>query len=89
MKLSVPQTIAFSLTLATATLASAQGFTNTPPVRPSSAVPAASSASQSHRPVDPDMGDDRASLVAIQKVCAKDTPAADRSAICDGPISRG
>ena len=34
------------------------------------------------RPIDPDMGDDHASMVALQKVCSKNTPAAQRSAIC-------
>ena len=36
---------------------------------------------------DPDMGDDNASENAIQVVCTKDTPAAQRSAICDAPES--
>lgn len=42
---------------------------------------------QVNRPVDPDQGDDNASLTAIQIVCNKDTPAARRSAICQQPIS--
>ena len=43
---------------------------------------------QSKRPVDPDQGDDNAALRAIAEVCTKDTPAAERSAICPGePIS--
>ncbi|HVM38203.1 MAG TPA: hypothetical protein VM265_07445 [Sphingomicrobium sp.] len=37
---------------------------------------------QMSRPADPDMGDDRASAKAILVVCSKDTPAAQRSAIC-------
>ena len=40
------------------------------------------------RPNEPDMGDDNAAREAILTVCTKDTPAAQRSAICDGePIS--
>lgn len=39
---------------------------------------------QSKRLQDPDMGDDNASMIAILTVCTKDTPAAERSAICDG-----
>lgn len=42
---------------------------------------------QSKRPVDPDQGDDNASLVAITKVCSSSTPAAQRSAICPTPVS--
>lgn len=42
---------------------------------------------QEKRKVDPDQGDDNASLTAIQIVCNKDTPAARRSAICRRPIS--
>ena len=43
---------------------------------------------QDGRPDDPDMGDDNAAREAILTVCTKDTPAAERSAICDGePIS--
>ena len=43
---------------------------------------------QSTRPDDPDMGDDNASTQAILTVCTSDTPAAERSAICDrGPMS--
>jgi len=42
---------------------------------------------QSKRPVDPDQGDDNASLVAIGKVCSHDNPSATRSAICPVPIS--
>ncbi len=43
---------------------------------------------QSKRPHDPDQGDDNASPRAIFVVCNMDTPAAQRSAICDrGPVS--
>lgn len=42
---------------------------------------------QSSRPDDPDRGDDNASDRAIQMVCTKDTPAAQRSAICPKPVS--
>lgn len=44
---------------------------------------------QSKRPDDPDMGDDNAAARAIFVVCVRnDTPAAQRSAICDGePIT--
>ena len=38
---------------------------------------------QSTRPDDPDQGDDNAALNAILEVCYKDTPAAERSAICE------
>lgn len=42
------------------------------------------------RKIDPDMGDDNASDRAIDEVCTKGTPAAERSAICDDtPMSRG
>lgn len=44
-------------------------------------------AGQSNRPVDPDQGDDNASLVAISHVCSHDNPSATRSAICPTPIS--
>jgi hypothetical protein len=37
--------------------------------------------------IDRDRGDDNASDRAIQVVCTKDTPAAQRSAICPRPIS--
>lgn len=37
--------------------------------------------------VDRDQGDDHASPVAILKVCSKDNPAAQRSAICPIGIS--
>ena len=49
------------------------------PLRSSFAIPPG----QVKRPDDPDMGDDRAALRAILEVCYKETPAADRSAICD------
>jgi len=42
---------------------------------------------QSSRPVDPDQGDDNASIVAIDRVCNHDNPSATRSAICPTPIS--
>ena len=42
---------------------------------------------QTTRPVDPDQGDDHASPRAIEVVCSKSTPAAQRSAICPVPIS--
>lgn len=42
---------------------------------------------QAKRPVDPDQGDDHASARAIAVVCSKDTPAAQRSAICPVPVS--
>jgi hypothetical protein len=42
---------------------------------------------QSSRPADPDQGDDHAAARAIEMVCTKDTPAAQRSAICPVPIS--
>jgi hypothetical protein len=50
-------------------------------------IAAASPPGQSKRPVDPDQGDDNASDRAIQVVCTKDTPAAERSAICPRPVS--
>ena len=39
-------------------------------------------ANMTGRKVDPDQGDDHASPVAIERVCNKGTPAAQRSAIC-------
>lgn len=50
-------------------------------------IAVASRPGQSNRPVDPDRGDDNASGRAIQVVCSKSTPAAQRSAICPKPIS--
>jgi hypothetical protein len=91
------RTIAVCIVLTAATQASAlppQASSNAQPVRPSDAIPAAGtsavaiSASQG-RPVDPDQGDEHASPTAVDKVCNSDTPAAERSAICDGFISRG
>lgn len=43
---------------------------------------------QSKRPSDPDQGDDNANPMALATVCSKDTPAAERSAICtQTPVS--
>jgi hypothetical protein len=42
---------------------------------------------QSKRPVDPDQGDDHASIIAIDHVCTSNRPAARRSAICPVPVS--
>jgi hypothetical protein len=42
---------------------------------------------QAARPVDPDRGDDNASLRAVLIVCNHDNPSAQRSAICPAPIS--
>lgn len=43
---------------------------------------------QQARPDDPDQGDDNAAERAIFEVCTNDTPAAQRSAICDrAPLS--
>ena len=47
----------------------------------------ASPPGQANRPADPDQGDDNASDRAIQVVCSKGTPAAQRSAICPVPVS--
>jgi hypothetical protein len=52
-----------------------------------SAAKAVSPQAQGASTSDPDMGDDNASQNAIQTVCTKDTPAAQRSAICDAPES--
>jgi hypothetical protein len=41
----------------------------------------------SARPADRDQGDDHAAPRAIQMVCGKDRPAANRSAICPTPVS--
>lgn len=63
------------------------------PIRPGQAVPSQDQGNGTPRwarDIDPDQGDDNASDRAIDEVCTKDTPAADRSAICDSsPISRG
>jgi len=40
-----------------------------------------------NKPADPDQGDDHAAAIAIQRVCNKDGPAAEHSAICPVPIS--
>jgi hypothetical protein len=45
-------------------------------------VNAAAAQSRSSQSADPDQGDDHAAARAIQIVCSKDTPAAQRSAIC-------
>ena len=47
----------------------------------------AASPTQSARPVDPDQGDDNANPRAILRVCSKNTPAAQRSAICPVGVS--
>ena len=49
-------------------------------------IASASPPGQANR-TDRDQGDDNASDRAIQVVCTKDTPAAQRSAICPRPIS--
>lgn len=49
-------------------------------------IASASPPGQANR-ADGDQGDDHASERAIQVVCSKDTPAAQRSAICPRPIS--
>jgi hypothetical protein len=49
-------------------------------------IASASPPGQANR-TDRDQGDDHASDRAIQVVCTKDTPAAQRSAICPRPIS--
>ena len=51
------------------------------------AIAIASPPGQANRPADPDQGDDNASDRAIQVVCSKGTPAAQRSAICPVPVS--
>jgi hypothetical protein len=53
------------------------------------AAVAATAQSQSPPPktVDKDQGDDHASPTAILKVCSKNTPAAQRSAICPTGVS--
>ena len=92
MRVSSYKTLAACLMFAAAAPAPAQGPGNSgnTPARPSDAVPSSNgNAFQTGRPVDPDQGDDHASQNAIDKVCNKDTPAAERSAICPGPISRG
>ena len=50
-------------------------------------APVTNSPAQSNRPQDPDQGDDNASDQAILIVCSKNTPAAQRSAICPEPNS--
>lgn len=42
---------------------------------------------QAKQPVDPDQGDEHASLRAITVVCSHDNPSATRSAICPIPVS--
>jgi hypothetical protein len=49
-------------------------------------IASASPPGQANR-TDRDQGDNHASDRAIQVVCTKDTPAAQRSAICPRPIS--
>ena len=80
--------------LALASAASAAGRPAASPARPSAelrtalnAMMKATPAGQANRKVDPDQGDDHASLRAIAVVCSKDTPAATRSAICPTPVS--
>ena len=84
--------IIFASTVALGTAAVASG----PPAgKPSSDAEALRSAlhsmmsppGQSKRPIDPDQGDDNASIVAIDRVCSHDNPSATRSAICPSPVS--
>jgi hypothetical protein len=48
---------------------------------------ATSASAQSKQTQDPDQGDDNAAEKAILTVCTKNTPAARRSAICNGQVS--
>jgi hypothetical protein len=72
--------------IALATPAAAQNRGNGSPVRPTAAVPAAGTQAL---PSERSNGAANASPRAIEVVCSSSTPAADRAAICKGPLSRG
>ena len=48
---------------------------------------AATPPGQTNKKPEHDQGDDNASPRAIERVCTKDTPSAQRSAICPRPVS--
>lgn len=56
-----------------------------PEAEPSTQSSSETPPGQLKRPADPDMGDEMAALAAKLQVCSKETPAADRSAICPAP----
>jgi len=72
--------------LALATPAAAQNRGAGSPVRPAAAVPAAGIKAL---PAQRSNGAPNPSSRAIEVVCSSSTPAADRAAICRGPLSRG
>ena len=72
--------------IALAAPATAQSRDNGAPVRPAAAVPAAGAKAL---PAERSNGAPNASPRAIEVVCSSSTPAADRAAICRGPLSRG
>ena len=89
-----PLSVLLISTIAIGTAASAAGRPAAPPGKSSADLRTALAAmmnatppGQEKRKVDPDQGDDHASLRAIEVVCSKDTPAATRSAICPTPVS--
>ena len=77
---------AFGSMIALATPAMAQNRGNGSPVRPAAAVPAAGTKAL---PAAASNAAAQASPRAIEVVCSSSTPAADRAAICRGPVSRG
>jgi hypothetical protein len=86
MQPAVLKAAALLSAIALATPVAAQNRGNGSPVRPAAAVPAAGTkplaAGQSN-------GASHASPRAIEVVCSSSTPAAERAAICRGPLSRG
>jgi hypothetical protein len=72
--------------IAVAAPAAAQNRGNASPVRPTAAVPAAGT---KPLPAERSNGAAHASPRAIEVVCSSNTPAAERAAICRGPLSRG
>ena len=89
-----PLSLIFLSSLAIGTAASAAGRPAATPAKVSADLRTALKSmmngtppGQANRKVDPDQGDDHASLRAIEVVCSKDTPAATRSAICPAPVS--
>ena len=77
---------ALSGAIGLATPAAAQDRGNGSAVRPAAAVPVAGTKGLS---AERSNGAANASPRAIEVVCSSSTPAAERAAICRGPISRG
>ena len=90
MKLSIALIIAFGMTIPTAA-ASKSAASQNPPAALDKALkvmaPAAAPPGQTKKKPEHDQGDENASDRAKERVCTKNTPAAQRSAICPRPNS--